>query len=100
MERRSARIASTLTALLTAGLLAASGALLLRVRPYWVAKYRGEKADLRGAALPLAPLARAHLTQARLQRADLRGANLSFAILLGANLAGADLSGADLTQAF
>jgi hypothetical protein len=58
-------------------MLAAAGPLLVRLRPYWVAKYEGRGADLQGAVLPLAPLTRASLIGARLQRANLRGANLT-----------------------
>jgi uncharacterized protein YjbI with pentapeptide repeats len=106
-------------ALLAGVVLVGLGALVGRLRPYWVAKYHGEGADLRGAVLVFAPLSDADLFRARLneaslrtanlreasldeaqlQRADLRDADLSDAALGGANLAGADLRGADLGDA-
>lgn len=46
-----------LALLLTSGL----GLVFLRLRPYWVAKYRGQGADLQGAFLAHAPLAGADL---------------------------------------
>ena len=91
------------TALLIAATCAvvAAGAF---VRPYWVAKYRGEEADLRGAMLYKAPLAGANLRRANLRGAslwdaNLTGADLREADLTGANLKGADLRGADLRGA-
>jgi uncharacterized protein YjbI with pentapeptide repeats len=55
-----------------AGILLVSTALLgIWLRPYWVAKYRGEGADLHGAFLMFAPLRTADLSGA-----DLHGANL------------------------
>src|SRR5205807_6258178 len=86
-----------LCAVLAGVLLAGTGLLLVRLRPYWVAKYQGRGANLRDAALPMAPLAGADLTGADLRGADLSGANLAGARLLQANLAGARLAGADLT---
>src|SRR5688572_20824541 len=68
--------------------------LLFRLRPYWVARYRGAGADLRGVVL-----VRAHLVSANLQGADLRGADLGGADLSGALLGGARLQGADLRGA-
>ena len=49
------RVAWWLSAILAAVLLAGFGALFLRLRPYWIAKYRGAGANLRQAFLPLAP---------------------------------------------
>jgi uncharacterized protein YjbI with pentapeptide repeats len=94
------------TGVLAAVLLGGIGVLGVRLRPYWVAKYRGNFADLHNALL-----AGAHLQGAHLCGADLRGANLSFrptretfdgdvyTILYPANLSDADLQGADLRQA-
>src|SRR5436309_3300621 len=75
-----------LTAVLAAVALIGSGMLAVRLRPYWIAKYHGEKADLRGAMLVRAPLHGAHLREARLQRTDLRGADLRRADLQYAQL--------------
>jgi uncharacterized protein YjbI with pentapeptide repeats len=75
------RGAWVIAVLLAAGVAIGIGLLAVRLRPYWVAKYRGEGADLKGAALAGAPL---------------RGANLQYANLHRANLTGADLRGADL----
>jgi hypothetical protein len=68
-----------------------------------------EGAQLFGAHLENAPLARvcfkqsnlirAHLERADLSGADLTGADLAGAYLLGADLSGADLAGADLSVA-
>ena len=69
--------------ILASVMLVGVGLLFVRLRPYCVAKYRGQNADLRGATLLLAPLA----------AADLRGANLTHANLRGANLVEADWSG-------
>jgi len=68
--------------------------LVLLLRPYVVARYRGHGADLHGAQLILADLCGANL-----RGANLRGANLRGACLFGANLGDADLTGADLTGA-
>lgn len=54
--------------------------------PYWVARFRGHRADLR----------RATLIAADLDGSNLSGANLSGANLHGASLRGANLEGADL----
>src|SRR2546430_1952320 len=83
-----------LCAVLAGLLLAGAGLLLVRLRPYWVAKYRGQSAALRGAALPLAPLAGADLSRADLTGANLSGANLAGARLFLAKLPGARLAGA------
>ena len=45
-------------------------------RPYWIAKYRGPRAYLRGAVLIHAPLRYANLSGADLQDANLTGADL------------------------
>jgi hypothetical protein len=95
------------------------GVLGVRLRPYWVARYRGKGADLHAAALPLAPLVGAALDGANLRGANLRGANLAHASLgvdtsapprlpmaggfrgpRGADLTGADLTGANLNGAW
>jgi hypothetical protein len=74
------------------------GELGVRLRPYRIAKYRGEGADLRGAVLMHAPLAGANLQFADLRDADLRGADLTGAFMGGAQLQGADLRGAHLER--
>ncbi len=61
-----------LAAVLAVVVLGGIGRLGLRLRPYWVAKYHGQGADLQGAVLQFAPLHRANLTGARLPRAVLR----------------------------
>jgi hypothetical protein len=71
---------------------------LARLRPYWVAKYRGHEADLRNAALPQAELAGANLHMANLRTADLQRANLQGASLLRADLFCARLNGANLAE--
>ena len=91
------------TALLVVALALVFAAVPL-VRPYWVAKYRGEGADLAGAMLYRAPLAGANLfyanlSGAKLRRADLRGASIIIADLRGADLRGANLTGAILWEA-
>jgi Pentapeptide repeats (8 copies) len=83
-------------ALLAAVVLGGVGVLGVRLRPFWVAKYRGEGADLRGVVLIQAPLSGANLQLADLREADLRGAELTGAFLGGADLQGADLWGAHL----
>ena len=84
--KRTTRTAWWLSAILAEALLVGFALLGVQLRPYWVAKYHGQRADLHGAVLILAPLG----------GADLRWANLTGADLAGANLAGAKLSGADL----
>lgn len=66
-----------------------SAAVVLTAKPYWVARYRGRAADLRGAVL-----LSAYLDSADLRSADLSGANLTGAWLAGAKLNGANLRGA------
>jgi uncharacterized protein YjbI with pentapeptide repeats len=108
-----------LIALLGGVVLAGVGALGVRLRPYWVAKYRGYCADLRRTTLRFAPLAyadlldanlagaslvganldRANLGGANLHKADLTGTGMRHAVLVGANLTGADLTGASLAWA-
>jgi pentapeptide repeat protein len=90
------RRAWTLVAILAVVVLARLAVLGPRLKPYWVAKFRGAGADLSQASLPHAPLRGAHLCFANLQKADLRGADLANANLAGVNLAGAQLQGANL----
>src|SRR5689334_2111746 len=80
-------------ALLVAGSIVSLG---VRLRPYWVARYRGEDSSLRnaslsGALLPSANLARARLDAACLMHADLRNAWMLYTGLTGARLNNADL---------
>jgi hypothetical protein len=81
---------------LSSGLLGGLGLLLLRLRTYYLARYRGAFADLRGANLSAAPLQGADLNGASLRNAILYWADLRHANLCGADLSGADLRGADL----
>jgi hypothetical protein len=107
--KRTARMTLAVCAVAAAVILWATGLLLVRLKPYWVAKYRGEGANLERVMLIYAPLARASLHRAVLRdadlsHADLRGADLCRASLYGANLIGADLRGtlvlgADLSNA-
>src|ERR1041385_2802552 len=95
------QIGWALCLILAVGVLAGTGLLATRLRPYWVAKHRGPGANLNGcilthASLRDAPLYGAHLRQADLAGADLRDANLSSADLTRASLVGADLRGAFL----
>jgi uncharacterized protein YjbI with pentapeptide repeats len=95
------RVAWALAAILAVVTLGGGVALL---KPYWIARYRGQGADLRNAILPFAPLAEARLlcanmTGANLSRADLCWANLKGANLKWVTLAGADLRYANLTDA-
>jgi hypothetical protein len=87
-----------LVAALAAIVLGGSMLLIIRLRPYWVARYRGAGAHLRGVSLRGAALASANLQGADLRDADLRGANLQGAFLGGAELAGADFRGAHLER--
>jgi uncharacterized protein YjbI with pentapeptide repeats len=80
---RMNRTTGVLCASLAGLMLIGAGLVAVRLRPYWVAKYRGEGADLRGAVLPFAPLRDAKLGGANLQRADRFGANLTGARLRG-----------------
>jgi uncharacterized protein YjbI with pentapeptide repeats len=75
-------VAWGLAAILAVMVLGGIGLLGVRLRPYCVARFWGENAELARAELPRAPLS----------FAVLRGANL-----VGANLAGADLEGAVLS---
>jgi hypothetical protein len=84
---------------LALAILWATGLLVVRLNPYWVARFRGRDADLRGASLPLARLCGANLPLANLEGANLRGADLRHANLLLACLNGADLRGDDLRGA-
>jgi hypothetical protein len=114
VERKMNRLAQGLAAILMVVLLGGIVMPCFWLRCYWVAKYRGEWANLRGAFLIRAPLAGIILHGANLERADLReadlhGAYLNYATLDrgrldGANLRGAtvwrcSLQGADLTNA-
>ena len=99
MKHKTNGVAWGVAAILLTLLLGGLGLLFVRLRPYWVAKYHGEGADLRQAFLPLAPLHAALLSHAHLQQANLRGADLDHAILYGADLSGADLCGANLAHA-
>src|SRR5438445_575366 len=98
-KQTAQRTGWVLCALLAAVMLGGVGLLGVRLKPYWVAKYRGSAADLEGALLVGAPLRGAILEEADLRGADLRGADLDKAYLGGSNLAGADLCGADLREA-
>src|SRR5438094_10153551 len=98
------RVAWGLAAVLAVVVLGGIGLLLPSLRAYWVARYRGMGANLRGAMLPGVPLPRVNLTGANLGRANLdsanlQGADLNDAKLQGAKLRGATLTGADLTGA-
>ena len=83
------------TALLIAATFASIPAITF-VRPYVVAKYWGEEANLRGAYLVRAPLGGANLHFADLRGGNLRYSNLRHADIHGALLDGARLEGADL----
>src|SRR5712692_7094919 len=50
-NRHTNRVAWGLAMGLAVGLLLAGVVLALRIRPYWVAKYRGREANLHGAFL-------------------------------------------------
>lgn len=78
------------------GVVVLGGLVVLGARPYYIARYRGKSANLRGAVLVLAPLAGADLVGANLRRVNLREADLRGALLLDADLQGADLRGANL----
>jgi hypothetical protein len=92
------RVAWGLAAVLVVMVLGGAGLLFVRLRPYWVARYRGAGADLRGAVLTRAQLVSVNLQGADLRGADLRGADLSGALLGGSQLQGADLRGANLNR--
>src|SRR2546421_3817162 len=70
-----------LAASLAVVVLGGIGLLGARLRPYWVAKYRGRAANLHQAELFLAPLAGADLWGTNLHEAQLSGANLTGAVL-------------------
>jgi uncharacterized protein YjbI with pentapeptide repeats len=91
MAKRTNRVAWGLAVVLAVGVLGGCGLFL---RPFWIAKFRGKGADLRGAVLPFAPLANVNLVGA-----DLHGGNLYGADLRGAMLDQADLTKANLTDA-
>src|SRR6266568_9262046 len=55
MSTRTNRVPQWLSAVLAAAVLGGIGLPGARLRPYWVAGYRGEGADLYGALLPHAP---------------------------------------------
>src|SRR5438105_4682705 len=93
-KRRTSRATVGICALLAGAVLWATGLLFVQLKPYWVAKYRGQDAHLRGAMLALAPLGGSNL-----MRADLRGSSLWAADLREAWLRAADLTGADLRNA-
>ena len=57
MAKRTNRVAWGLSLVLGVGLLGVGGMLGSWLRSYWIARYRGENADLRGATLIHAPLA-------------------------------------------
>src|SRR5438270_7449348 len=95
-KRSTSRVTLWICAIQAGLVLWATGLLFVRLRPYWVAKYRGEGADLRGARLMYAPLAGAYLLHAKLQYANLMGANLAEAELYDANLQHACLRAAVL----
>jgi uncharacterized protein YjbI with pentapeptide repeats len=99
MATQTSRGAWGLAMLLALVVLVGSGLLFVRFRPYLVARYWGEGADLSEASLAFASLQGAQLWEANLSGADLRGADLRRAAL-PADLTGADLSGAHLTGAF
>src|SRR5438552_8554873 len=83
------RAAWMLAVVLAVAVLGGLGLVGIRLKPYWVAKYRGQMANLHGAVLLYAPLA----------NADLHGANLSGALLNDANLWGADMRATNLSRA-
>jgi len=72
-KQTAQRTGWVLCALLAAVMLGGVGLLGVRLKPYWVAKYRGSGADLEGALLVGAPLRGAILEEADLRGADLRG---------------------------
>src|SRR2546430_448040 len=90
------RLAWVACAILAAGVLVSVGFLLIRLRPYWIARNRPVEAKLHGASLPHAMLAGVVLCQADLSEANLAGANLRGAYLEQANLSEVNLAGGDL----
>jgi uncharacterized protein YjbI with pentapeptide repeats len=93
------RKAWVVAGVLSVVLLGSIPLLVLRLKPYWIARYRGRKAALRGAVLTRAPLRGADLIEADLRSAVLTGAQLQGADLSGANLREANLEGANLQGA-
>jgi uncharacterized protein YjbI with pentapeptide repeats len=93
------RVTRVVWAVVAIGIVGATGLLVVRLQPYWVAKYRGQQAKLRGASLPFAPLAGANLVNCDLAKANLFRANLTGAGANVADFTGADLTGANLTAA-
>jgi hypothetical protein len=86
-----------------AGLILVGSARLVLWLPspsaFLTAKYDCCGQDLRGAALPYAPLRGVNLRRAKLQGANLFHANLAGTILSHTDFAGANLSGATLDRA-
>jgi hypothetical protein len=99
MAQRVNAVAWWAGTILALSMLGAIGLLFVRLRRYWIVKYRGVGARMRGAQLPGAPLAAANLYEADLSNSNLRHANLEGAVLDEASLAGADLTGAKLNFA-
>lgn len=97
--KKANRVAWGLAGLLAVVVLGGIGLLGLWLRCYWVAMYRGQGANLRGAFLMFALLRRAELGGADLRRADLCGADLRDANIGSTNLMGVRLYGADLRGA-
>jgi hypothetical protein len=93
------RLHPRICALLLMGALLATVPAFMQRRPYWVAKYHGAKADLRGASLAEKDLGEADLRGAGLRSADLRRAQLPGRKLWWATLDGANLEGAELQRA-
>ena len=91
--KRTNRLAWGLAGMLAVIVFGGVGLLALRLKPYWVARYRGDNADLHSAFLVGAPLAHAQLSETDLRGANLAQANLSAAALCGVNLTGAKLTG-------
>jgi uncharacterized protein YjbI with pentapeptide repeats len=60
----------TVCGLLAEVVLGEVGVLGVRLRPYWVANYHGDRADLHGAVLVSAPLRGANLLGAYLEEAN------------------------------
>src|SRR2546426_4975654 len=96
---KTRRTIQALTVILAAALLAGAGFAAVYLRSYFVARYRGEFAELHDRTLILAPLSGADLASANLQRIDLSGACLRDADLDATNLGAANLAGADLKRA-
>jgi hypothetical protein len=103
--KRTNRVAWGLAVVLAAVLVGGGGLLIVRLRPYLIARYWGRGANLMDAALPGAFLSGVDLREALLFGANLQGSHLAGTDLRNASLAGADLShanlrGADLGGAF